>query len=173
VTLVERTRWGLDWKSRPAEEAAHFNPAFCTELIARAVSGYEWARSAPLPLAVTYLVLPLTLSPDIRAALPKRADTAFASWAGTHAELLSDIPERMLRLRPVTREALLFAAQVGALSLKPEGVHTGDRPLRFSARLAAVTDETASIRSSAGLLGRWFGAQASAVAVLQTFGVQV
>ncbi len=173
MTAVDQTRWSLAWRERPPEEAAHFNPAFCGELLARTTGDYAKVRGTALPLALTFLVLPLTLPPPLRRVLPGRADTAFASWAGDNADVLTTVPERVMRLRPVTRESLLFATQVSALAVSGEGVAAGPSPFRLTAKSAATTGETDDIRRAAGLLGRWFAAQGSAAAILQTMGVRV
>lgn len=173
MTDADQRRWSLTWLERPSEEAAHFNPAFCGELLARTIGDYAKVRGTALPLALAFLVLPLTLPPSLRRVLPRRADTAFASWAGDNADLLTTLPERVMRLRPVTRESLLFATQVSAFALSGEGVAAGPNPYRLTAKFAATTGETDDIRRAAGLLGRWFAAQGSAAATLQTMGVRV
>lgn len=166
------TRFELAWQDRPQEEAAHFNPAFCGELLARAINEFRKARGA-MPLAHTFVVLPLVLHPGARKALPGRANTAFASWAGENAAALSTLPDRTLRLRPVTREALLFLAQLDAIEINPEGVMVGKRPIKLGAKLSVTTDEVDAMRRAAGLLGRWLSNQSDSAAVLQTLGVRV
>ena len=173
MTAADQTHWSLAWRERPPEEAAHFNPAFCGELLARTTGDYAKVRGTALPLAFVFLVLPLTLPPSLRRILPGRADTAFASWAGDNADVLTTVPERTMRLRPVTRESLLFATQVSALVISSEGVSVGASPFRLAAKSAATTEETNDIRRRAGLLGRWFAAQGSTAAILQTLGVRV
>lgn len=126
-----------------------------------------------MPLAYAFLVAPLVLHPGARGALPGRANTAFASWAGEHADTLSTLPDRTLRLRPVTREALLFLFQIGAMQIGGNGLAFGDHPLKLSAKPSVSTKEVEEIRRAAGMLGRWFGNQADAAAVLQTMGVRV
>jgi hypothetical protein len=171
--VAEQRHFKLTWRERPLDEAAHFNPAFCGELIARTLNDYRKQSSAPLPLALAFLVLPLALHPGTRRALPRKANTAFASWAGEHADTLSTVPDRVLRLRPVSREALLFLSQLRAISVARDGVSVGERPLRFTVKLSFSTDEVDEIRRTASLLGRWFAFQAEPAAVLQTMGVRV
>jgi hypothetical protein len=167
------TRFELAWRDRPQEEAAHFNPAFCGELLVRTIDQFRKQAGGTLPLVYAFLVLPLVLHPGARKALPGRANTAFASWAGENAAMLSTLPERTLRLRPVTREALLFLAQVGAIIVGPDGLKVGKRPIKLNAKLSVTTNEVDQIRLSAGLLGRWLGNQSDSVAVLQTMGVRI
>jgi hypothetical protein len=171
--MVALTRFELAWRERPQEEAAHFNPAFCGELLARMVDQFGKHSGSPMPLTHSFLILPLVLHPGARKALPGRANTAFASWAGKNSDVLGTLPDRTLRLRPVTREALLFLAQLGAISINAEGVAIGERPIKLSAKLPVTTDEVDEMRRAAGLLGRWLGNQSNSAGILQTMGVRV
>lgn len=163
----------LAWRERPAEEAAHFNPAFCGELLARAVHDYHRLRGNPLPLPLSFTVLPLTLHPPTRRALPKKANTAFATWSADNEAILTGVPDRVLRLRPVTREALLFLSQLRAINVRADGISSGSRPLRLATKLPASTEEVDEMRRTAGLLGRWFAYQPATALVLQTMGIRV
>lgn len=164
-------RWDLSWRERPSEEAALLNPAFCGELIARATRDYEKARSSPFPLPLSFLVLPLVLHPPTLAALPGKANTTFATWSADHEALLAELPERILRLRPVSREALLFLAQHGALVVGANGLRVGNSPMKLTAKVSASTPAVEDIRRASGLLGRWFANQGAPVQILQTMGV--
>mgnify|MGYP003115413905 CR=1 FL=1 len=164
-------RWNLAWDERPAEEARNLNPAFCTELIARTVAEYHKVRNAPLSLATAFLVLPLTLHKPTRAALPGRANAAFATWIVTNNALLADFPGRVNRLRPVSREALLFSIRYGINALNDGGLVPGAKPIKLTVRPSTTTDDVNETRVVAALLGRWFGSQASESAILQGFGV--
>ncbi|MDP3115974.1 MAG: DUF6521 family protein [Phenylobacterium sp.] len=165
------SRWSLSWRERPAEEAALLNPAFCGELIARATKDYQRLRGNAFPLPLSFVVLPLILHAPTLAALPGRADTTFATWSAENEALLADLPERTLRLRPISREALLFLAQHSALTLGADGLRTGEKPLKLAAKPAASTRDVDDIRRAAALLGRWFANQGAPVQILQTMGV--
>lgn len=165
------SRWYLTWSNRPPEEAALLNPAFCGELIARATREYERIRAAAFPLPLSFVVLPLVLHPPTLTVLPGRADTTFATWSANNEALLVELPERTLRLRPITREALLFLTQHRALTVGAEGLRTGDKPMKLTVKAAVTTPDVDYIRRNAGLLGRWFANQGAPVQILQTMGV--
>lgn len=171
--MAERSHWTLAWRERPPEEAAHFNPAFCGELLARTIYEYQRLRSAPLPLPLAFVVLPLTLHLATRRALPRKANTTFASWSAEHEAILVGVPDRVLRLRPVTREGLLFLSQLGAAAVGADGVSRGKKPLRLSTKPPFTTEDVDEARRTAGLLGRWFAYQPSSAAILQTMGVRI
>ena len=169
--MALETRWSRPWAERPVEEARIFNPAFCGELIARTVSEYHHTRHAALGVVAAFVVLPLTLHRPTRQALPRRANAAFAGWVANHAARLAELPERTKQLRPVSREALLFAVRHRILAFGDGGLVPGAQPVRLRAQLAVSTDEVRAIRSAAGLLGRWFAAQRTQISIFQGMGV--
>jgi hypothetical protein len=171
--MAGQKRYELLWSERPQEEAAHFNPAFCGELLARTTKEFCKQAGKAMPLTYAFLVAPLVLHPTARKALPGRANAAFASWAGDNADMLSTLADRTLRLRPVTREALLFLVQIGAVEISSDGLWIGARPLKLNVKLSVTTNEVEQMRRASGTLGRWFGNQADPAAVLQTMGVRV
>ncbi|MFQ6753524.1 three component ABC system middle component [Cereibacter sphaeroides] len=168
---MSETRWTLAWNERPVEEARNLNPAFCAELIARTVAEYHKARMAPLSMATAFLVLPLTLHKPARTALPGKANTTFATWIASNNPLLAELPGRVSRLRPISREALLFSIRYRMNTLNNGGLVPGSKPIKPSSRPATSTDDVNEARAVAALLGRWFGAQASESAILKGFGV--
>ena len=166
------TRWEVAWTKRPREEAALLNPAFAGELIFRATQEYVRAKEAPFALPLAFLVLPLVLHSATRQSLPKKANAAMAGWMAENSPTLALVANRTLQLRPISREALMFLIQVGALVMSEEGLAVGERPLRPAARAAATTPEADTMRRSAALVGRWFAQQPSTGSVLQAMGVE-
>lgn len=169
--MADDTRWSLPWAERPAEEARILNPAFCGELIGRSVWEYHRTRQAVFNMVTAFLILPLTLHRPTREVLPGRANTAFAGWVADHSALLAELPERAKRLRPVSREALLFAVAHQFLAFENGGLVPGAKPIRQSARIAVSTDEVDAARSAASLLGRWFAGQGTHTSILQGMGI--
>jgi hypothetical protein len=168
---MAETRWTHAWADRPAEVARNLNPAFCGELIARTVGEFHKSRELPLGMAVTFLVLPLSLHKPTRDALPGRADAAFRTWVAEKGPLLAELPGRVNRLRPVSREALLFTIRYRLLAIHDGGLVPGGKPIRATSRLSPSTDDVSETRAAAGLLGRWFAGQATEASILQGLGV--
>lgn len=160
------------WSGRPQEEAALFNPAFLVELTVRAVFEWERVLASPLPLALAFVIPPVVLHPGLRDALPRRVDAAFGTWTVTHQHLLIHVPRRVVSLKPVMREALIFGGQIRALAFEAPGLRLGSRRLVLASGLAASTQEADEIRRCASLLGRWLATQPRSAAVLQAFGVK-
>jgi len=168
---MPETHWNLKWADRPSEEARNLNPAFCAELIARTVGEFHKNRQTPLGLAVAFLVLPLTLHKPTRDALPGRANATFATWVAENGSLLAELPGRVNRLRPISREALLFAIRYRLLAVHDGGLVPGSKPVRLTSSPSPSTNDVSETRAAAGLLGRWFAGQATEGSILQGLGV--
>ena len=171
MRMANETRWKVPWAQRPVEEARIFNPAFCGELIGRTVCEYHRPRQAGLGVAIAFVVLPLTLHRPTRDALPRLASKTFVGWVAEHEALLAELPGRCRYLRPVSREALMFAVRHQLLTIDGDGLVPGKEPVRLRHQLVASTDEADAIRRAAGLLGRWFSRQNSQTSILQGMGV--
>lgn len=161
----------IPWSARPSEEAAYFNPAFCGELISRSIRDFMETRGTPLPLALAFLILPLVMHPSTRRALPTKANTTFESWCANNQEILVGVPERVLSLRPVTREALLFLAQLEAITVTKDGLLLGPKTIKMPAKPKNTTTDVDETRRRAALVGRWFASQPAVAPVLQAMGV--
>lgn len=169
--MENRTKWDMKWSDRPTEEATNLNPAFCGELIFRASAAYRKATKEPFSIALSFLVLPIVLHKATRDQLPGKASTAFAGWVADHGSILAEFPDRVLRLVPITREALLFLVQHRVMSLDDGGLQPGARPITVSAKPAQTTVDVDEARNAAALLGRWFANQGSASSIMQGLGV--
>jgi hypothetical protein len=169
--MKPKTSWDLSWSERPAEEARNLNPAFCGELIFRAVSEYRKIRQQPLTFPLSFLILPIALHKSTRDELPGNASAAFVGWVAERGPFLAQLPDRIARLVPVTREALLFTIQHHVIEIQEGGLVPGAKPIRLSAKPSYTTDDVAEARRAAGLLGRWFANQGTASSIMQGLGV--
>jgi hypothetical protein len=163
--------WDLEWNERPSEEARNLNPAFCGELIFRTVSDYRKLKPQPFSFALSFLILPIALHKATRDQLPGKASTAFAGWLADNGPFLAQLPDRVLRLVPVSREAILFLIQHNALRIEDGGLVPGAKPIRLTEKLSQTTDDVVEARGAAALLGRWFANQGTASSILQGLGV--
>src|SRR4051794_26851140 len=105
------------WPTRVVEEANLFNPAFCATLLAKSAEEFAKKGNRPLPFAIAFLILPIVLHSGTRAALPGSTVTSLLSWVQDNRDQLVDFAQRVGRLQPITREALLFGAQHETLTL--------------------------------------------------------
>lgn len=170
VTPIRRS-WDVPWEIRPREEAANFNPAFCAELIARATGEYKRLREVPFPYALAFLILPIALHKRTRELLQGNSSAAFIGWIAETKPSLAEIPERVLRILPISREAILFSLQHAILTFEAGGLVPGAKRITARARVASSTDDSDEARRASALLGRWFAAQGSTSSIMHGFGV--
>jgi hypothetical protein len=171
MALSVRRHWDVPWSERAREEAVNLNPAFCSELLSRSVSEYKRLRELAFPLALSFVVLPIALHKRTRDLLPGNASTAFVGWIAEKKPMIAELPERVLRLMPITREAILFSVQHRLLAIEDGGLVPGKRKIGARARVHPSTDDTDEARRAAALLGRWFATQGSTSSIMHGFGV--
>jgi hypothetical protein len=169
--MTSRVKWELTWKERPSEEANNLNPAFCGELIFRTIREFHRTHQRPLALPLTFLVLPIALHAPTRGRLPGNVSAMFGAWVAEQGPYLADLPDRVARLVPVSREGLLFLIQHKAVAIDDGGVVPGDAPLRIGAKLDKITEDTADARRAAALIGRGFARQGQPALIMQALGV--
>ena len=161
------------WPARVIEEANLFNPAFCATLLAKAADEFDKKAARPLPFALAFLILPIVLHHRTRSALPGSTVTSLLPWVQDNREQLVDFAQRVRRLRPITREALLFGTQHQTLILTADGdVAVG--PKRQSAterRTGLFTDEARDCVDRAGFLGRWLSTAGTTATIYAAWGV--
>jgi hypothetical protein len=161
----------LRWDARPIEVAHLLNPAFGALLLHDAVVAYAKQKRSPMPFALVFLVLPLALHRRTREALPSTTATLLPQWLETHPELQALAAERMRRLSPYSREAILFGLQNGLLSLAPDGdLSSAQKTLRDPFAGGAV--DPAACRKAAQFLGKWFGKVADPKLIFAFWGIR-
>lgn len=161
------------WPSRVVEEANLFNPAFCATLLAKAADEFNKKAARPLPFALTFLIMPIVLHHGTRSALPGSTVTSLLPWIQNNREQLVDFAQRVQRLRPITREALLFGVQHQTLALAASGdVAVGPRHQSATEkRTGLFTDEARECVDRAGFLGRWLSAAGTTPTIYAAWGV--
>lgn len=158
------------WEQRPVEVANLLNPVFCGLLIRDAASGYRVQTTRAFPYALAFLVLPITLYPPARAALPRTTAAILSGWIQEHPVLQVQVADRVLRLKEYTREAILFGLQHGLLRVADDG---GLQPGLAQARNPfAPNTEPAECSRAANLVGRWLGKTGEPSFVLTLWGLQ-
>jgi hypothetical protein len=161
------------WSNRVIEEANLFNPAFCATLLAKTTEDFRKKAARPFPFALVFLVLPIVLHQGTRAALPGSTVTSLLPWIQDNREQLVDFAVRVQRLRAITREAILFAAQHSTLQFDPDGDLTIG-PKRQSAttkRTELFTSEARECVDRAGFIGRWFAAAGTTATIYAAWGI--
>jgi hypothetical protein len=159
--------------SRPPEERALLNPAFCSCLLWQAATGYENVANTPLPLDIAFLVLPIVLHRQTRESLPKTTTTALAVWLERNELQRSMVANQAKKLVPFTKEAIIFGGVYGLIDVKNGTIRSNDTWKK--AINADLKDSTPEVRMCAGqaeFVGRWFAKAGSSATVMTILGVK-
>lgn len=161
------------WSNRPVEEANLFNPAFCATVLATAVHEYARKANKPLPYALIFLVLPIVLHQATREALPHSTITSLLPWIQANRDRLVNFAQRVCRLRPISREALLFGIQHSTLAIDSDGsvVIGSKRQAPTEKRTELYTAEVRDCIDRAGFIGRWFAAAGTIATIYAAWGI--
>lgn len=156
------------WVDQPREEAFLFNPPFCGLLLATAVAEY-----GPMPLPLSFLVLPTVLHKRTRDTLPVNIRTTFATWIQDHAESRVLFAERTSVLKPHTRRGLVFAMHRSWILSGLEGQLTTSTEVNLYRRGTRVlSDEAQECLRQARFVGRWFARAGAPSTVMALWGVR-
>lgn len=160
------------WSERSPEKAHLLNPAFCCMIIIEACAGYSDSTDQPLPFALSFMVLPLTLHRRTRESLPRTIRTSIPAWLQNHTEARLGFHERLMALQPHTREAMRYGLGFGWIKVdRPDGIRraTSDSLLRRGNRL--LDGEARDCMSRARFLGKWLGKAASTETTMALWGI--
>ncbi len=162
--MQEKSIWLNPWSERPIEQAILFNPAFCGELIGRTVVEYQKIKNIPLPFEFGFVILPLILHKETREKIPARSNKKFATWAKNNKFLITELPNRIKLLRPISRESLIFGIKHNILTLNRFGIESY---CNFNIKIQLDSPDANDNRKVATSLGKWFGRQDSHKLILQ------
>ena len=100
------------------------NPWFCALALDAATHGYEDRAGRPMPLPLSFLVLPLVLHGETARAMPRSSAAKFSSWVLDNPRSLAAFPRRAQEMTLFTREGLLLGTRTGALVIGADGLHS-------------------------------------------------
>lgn len=158
------------WEKRAPEEANLLNPAFVAVVIYALARGHEKESKTPLPYILTFVALPLLLTPFLRDLVPSTVKTNLPGWLQDNEGALLDFPERSQALVPWVQQGMLFAFRANNLTLESEALRAGTlgrRPRNFT-----TSEEVELIRQRAYFVGRWFAGSGNPTTLMGLFGLQ-
>lgn len=167
------------WHERAIEQRNLLNPAFCAIAVWHLARGYRaestaiTATPAGLPLELAFVGASFVLRGQTRDQLPRMTTTSLATWVQDHPLDRSAVAKGVVVLRDILREALLFGAQHGLLSL--DGRRLDPRVFqtrKINAYLRASSDEVRECMRQATFVGRWLCKAGAPSTVLALLGVQ-
>lgn len=115
----------------------------------------------------------LVLRGQTRDQLPRTIASSLATWVHDHPLERSAVAKGVLVLRDTMREALIFGAQHGTLSLDGRQIAAdGARTKKINVYLRTSSDEVRECMRLALFVGRWLCKAGAPTTVLALLGVQ-
>lgn len=137
------------------EQRSLFNPAFCAVLVHAAASGHSHgALGRPLPLPLTYIVLPLALHQQTRLELPKTTRTSMVSWVQCNPLVLHGLSRRVSELRPFVSDGIVLALHTEVVETDPQG-RLAPHKLKRRPSGFQPTKDWADCVKTAEFVGKW------------------
>jgi hypothetical protein len=160
------------WVDRTSEEARLFNPSFLGLLVWSATAGYMQATRMGLPFELVFVALPLSLHKPTRDALPRNQRTSLPAWLDENSHLRVGFVERTKGLLPFVREAVLFGAHHGLITISDGGrLEPSPRPRTLTRYTSEVTEDVRDCLRRAEFLGRWFGTAGTSATIMALWGI--
>jgi hypothetical protein len=157
------------WETRPTEIAHLLNPAFCGELLRRSIRAHNTSIPRLIPYPLLFLVLPIVLHRETRESISATTREQMHVWLQSHQNTRIGFAERAKNLVPITREAIAFLLQIGAIAVDERA---GVRLTRYVARGVPVSPEITDCQKKAEILGRWFARAGAPAAIYTMWGVK-
>lgn len=161
------------WTARPKEEAYLLNPAFCCTILEAAIGGYSSARKEGVPFPLLFMVLPIILHKPTREALPPNTRTSMAAWLQENSAARILFYERLVSLKPHTKEAIQFGILFHWIVPREGGlIETMLSESDINRAISRLADESRECVMRARFLGKWFAAAGAPHTVLAFWGVR-
>lgn len=153
----------------PPEEAALFNPAFLGLLLAVAADDFEATAEEPMPLALAFLIPPIALHADTRAALPGNIRARLSPWLIRNPVIQAGFAERAQAMVPLVREGLRYALRAGVVVVSGDAIQAR---IRSRAGDELATDDARACAKAAAFAGRWFARTGDPATIFTLWGVR-
>lgn len=161
------------WSTRPKEAANLLNPAFCCTVLSAAVSNYSLQDNLGMPYPLAFIIMPVILHKQTRILLPFNTRTSLAAWLEEKPTVRIQFYERATSLKPFVREAILFGAANGWLSIESGRLKSQLVDSRFKNFLQYLDGEARECVLRARLVGKWFASAGSAETVMSLWEVSL
>lgn len=160
------------WKDRPKEEAYLLNPAFCCAILTATIEGHSSSGQKGLPFVLSFMILPIVLHKWTREALPRDTRTSMAFWIQENTFSKVGFHERLMSLKPYTREAIRFGMARDWIILEEGGqVSTSLKKGRIDSMVRTLSGEARECLMRGRFVGKWFAAAGNAETVMAFWGI--
>lgn len=156
-----------EWTRRPPEIKYLLNPAFCAQIVYAAIIEYNKRSKRNMPLALIYLILPLSLHKETRERIKTKSRITLINWALSNQSVLLGFPQRTKGLIEITNEAIEFLMCSGLIHITDNGgfeKRTGAEDINQTSYISA---EIKDCVDKAVYIAKWF-ANAGAIENIYT-----
>ena len=161
------------WLSRPKEEAYLFNPAFCCTTLSMAMQSYASVKDEGVPFSLAFMFLPIILHKPTRNNLPRNTRTSMAAWLQENSEARVLFYERLVSLKPHTREAIQFGMLLDWIIPRSGGLlETTLTDTDVTRTTKTLSDEARECIMRARFLGKWFAEAGETHTAMAFWGVR-
>ena len=161
------------WDLRTVEEANLLNPAFCCVALTSSVIEYATIDRLGMPYPLSFLVLPIVLHKATRERLTRSVATSFPVWIQENSQLRIGFYERVVALKPITRETIMFGLLHDWLVLETGGLVRATKSDSDANRFVrTLTDEAKECIRRARFVGKWFASAGSPQTVMALWGIR-
>jgi len=162
----------LAWKDRPEEIANLLNPAFCGEILRRAIQSYCKQKQARFPFILLYLVLPVVLTRNIRTCMPQGNERPkMHPWIEKNAQVKIGFASKVDNYCEITNEAVLFLSKHNLIEIDDAGTVN---LIRFNQTTLLNTDNIEhpdNIFKAARRTGLWFSEASAVSSIFAMWGI--
>jgi len=161
------------WIQRSIEEANLLNPAFCCVVLNASFVGYVSIYKMGIPYPLVFMVLPIVLHKPTRERLPRSTRTSLAAWIQENAETKVLYAERLMALKPHTREAIRFGLFYNWLVFEHNGqIHTNFNNSSVTRITHKMNNEARECVMRAKFVGKWLASAGSVQTVMALWGIR-
>jgi len=158
---------------RSKEEANLLNPAFCCNCLTAALFGYSDVANCDMPFPLTFMVLPIILHKSTRQILPPTTRTSMAAWLSENPTAKVLFYERLMSLRPFTKEAIHFGMKADWIRPVSGGlVHSSLSEREVNRISNSLTDEVRECFTRSKFLGKWFASVGHTSTLMAFWGIR-
>ena len=160
------------WKDRSVEESNLLNPAFGCVVMSASVFGFQSVQNDGMPFPLAFTVLPIVWHKPTRSVLPTTARTPMAIWLQEHAEVKVQFVERVLALKPHTRETMLLGANQNWLGFVQAQLVCRVQESDLDRAIRRLTDEARECATKAKVVGKWFASVGTTETSMHLWGIR-
>lgn len=161
------------WTDRPKEEAYLLNPAFCCTVLAAAFFSYKNVNDEGIPFPLTFMILPIVLHKPTREKLPPNTRTSMAAWLQEYSSVRVLFYERLMSLKPYTKEAIQFGMLLDWIVSRPGGfLETTLKELDINRAIRQLADEARECVMRAKFVGKWLASSGADHTVMAFWGIR-